>query len=137
MATKKTAASPGTSSSTRSASSNGGTRARKRASASAGSTRSTTRSAPRASAPTRRGASAAAAAAARQLLDLTGREPEGVTGLEADDDGWNVQVEVLEVRRIPETTDVLALYEVQVDFDGELQGYRRLRRYTRGASGEE
>ena len=132
MATKKSSAS----SSTRSASSNGGTTARKRTSTSTSSTRSP-RSAPRASTPKRLGASAAAAAAARQLLDLTGREPEGVTGLEAEDDGWKVQVEVLEVRRIPETTDVLALYEVQVDADGELQGYRRLRRYTRGSSGEE
>ena len=120
MATKKTSASSGTST-------------RKRTST---STRSAG-SAPRASAPKRLSGSKAAAAAARQLLDLTGREPEGITGLEPDDDGWKVQVEVLELRRIPETTDVLALYEVQVDADGELQGYRRLRRYTRGASGEE
>ena len=31
-----------------------------------------------------------------------------------------MQVEVLEVRRIPDTTDVLALYEVEVDTDGDL-----------------
>ena len=29
------------------------------------------------------------------------------------------------MRRIPETTDVLALYEVDVDADGDLEGYRR------------
>jgi hypothetical protein len=57
-----------------------------------------------------------------------------VTGLERTDDGWKVQVEVVEVRRIPDTTDVLALYEVDVDPRGELMGYRRLRRYSRGAS---
>ena len=54
----------------------------------------------------RRGPSGCAAAevaaeAARQLLELTGKEAEGVTGLERTDDGWTVQVEVLEVRRIP------------------------------------
>jgi hypothetical protein len=78
-----------------------------------------------------------AAGAARQLIELTGREVEGVTGLDRTDDGWTVQVEVVEVRRIPDTTDVLALYDVEVDRDGELVGYRRVRRYTRGAPGEE
>src|SRR6476620_7609691 len=93
-------------------------------------------SAPRAAAPKRLSGSQVAAAAARELLDLTGREAEGVTGLHRTDDGWNVQVEVVEVRRIPDTTDVLALYEVQVDEDGDLMGYRRLRRYARGVPGE-
>jgi hypothetical protein len=74
------------------------------------------------------------AKAARQLLELTGRDAEGVTGLERTDDGWKVQVEVVEVRRIPDTTDMLALYEVEVDPQGELMGYRRLQRYSRGAS---
>lgn len=73
-----------------------------------------------------------AAMAARDLLDLTGKEAEGVTGLSRTDDGWTVEVEVLEVRRIPNTTDVLALYEVTTDTQGGLVGYRRLRRYARG-----
>jgi hypothetical protein len=92
--------------------------------------------APRAAAPKRATASQVAARAAQELLDLTGKGAEGVTGLERTDDGWKVQVEVVEVRRIPDTTDVLALYEVQVDEDGDLIGYRRLRRYARGVPGE-
>ena len=87
------------------------------------------RSAPRASAPKRATASQAASSAARQLLELTGRE--------RTDDGWTVKVEVVEVRRIPDTTDVLALYDVDVDSDGDLLGYRRVRRYTRGVPGED
>jgi hypothetical protein len=79
----------------------------------------------------------AAAEAARQLLQLTGKAAEGVTGFERTDDGWRVEVEVVEVRRIPDTSDVLALYELDVDEDGELEGYRRLRRYSRGSTGQE
>lgn len=94
-------------------------------------------SAPRASAPKRATATQVAARAAQQLLELTGKEAEGVTGLERADDGWKVRVEVVEVRRIPDTTDVLALYEVEVDEDGDLTGYRRLRRYARGVPGED
>jgi hypothetical protein len=94
-------------------------------------------SAPRAPAAKRATASQVAAQAAQQLLELTGKGVEGVTGLERTDDGWKVHVEVVEVRRIPDTTDILALYEVQVDEDGDLMGYRRLRRYARGVPGED
>jgi hypothetical protein len=74
--------------------------------------------------------------AASELLELTGKAAEGVTGLERTEDGWSVQVEVVEVRRIPDTTDVLALYEVQTDNHGSLLGYRRVQRYTRGSPGD-
>ena len=94
-------------------------------------------SAPRAAAGKKMTAPKIAARAAEQLLELTGREVEGVTGLERTDDGWTVEVEVVEVRRIPDTTDVLALYELTVDSDGDLEGYRRLRRYGRGVPGRE
>ena len=83
----------------------------------------------------RRGAHVAESA--RELvLDLTGRTAESVTGLERTDDGWRVDVEVLELERIPSTTDVLATYEVTLDEDGELQGYRRVHRYLRGSPGD-
>ena len=95
------------------------------------------RSAPKAEPPRRAGATQVAARAASQLLELTGKQSEGVTGLERTDDGWTVEVEVVEVRRIPDTTDVLALYEVTTDDQGDLLGYRRLRRYARGVPGEE
>lgn len=94
-------------------------------------------SAPRAQAVKKRTGTQIAQAAARQLLELTGRDAEGVVGMERTDDGWRIEVEVVEVRRIPDTTDVLALYEVTVDEDGDLEGYRRLRRYGRGVPGGE
>jgi hypothetical protein len=43
-----------------------------------------------------------------------------------------VGVEVLETRRIPDTADVLAEYEIDADEHGRLLGYRRTRRYARG-----
>lgn len=93
--------------------------------------------APRAAAPKRMTAAQVAASAARQLLELTGKESEGVTGLERTDDGWTVQVDVVELRRVPNTTDVLASYEVEVDRDGDLVGYLRVRRFVRGSAGED
>nr|WP_246401575.1 gas vesicle protein GvpO [Jiangella mangrovi] len=68
---------------------------------------------------------------------LSGRVAEAVTGLEKDDDGWRVRVEVLELERIPHSTDVLAEYAVDLDGEGDLTSYKRVRRYTRGSSKEE
>jgi hypothetical protein len=94
-------------------------------------------SAPRTEAPRRMPGPQVAKAAERQLLELTGKQSEGITGLQRTDDGWTVRLEVVELRRIPDTTDVLASYEVEMSSDGELIGYRRLRRYVRGVPGEE
>ena len=94
--------------------------------------REESRSAPRASSPRRPKPLELARAAADQLSELTGRQPEGTTGIERTDDGWRIELEVVETRRIPDSADILALYEVQVDEDGDLVSYRRLRRYPRG-----
>lgn len=89
-------------------------------------------SAPRAAGSRRLSAADVASSAVSQLAALSGQDIEGVTGLERTDDGWKVTAEVVELRRIPNTTDVLATYEVLVDSDGDLEGYRRVRRYSRG-----
>jgi hypothetical protein len=59
-----------------------------------------------------------------------------VVGLERTEDGWRVAIEVLESRRVPDSTDLLAVYRVELDQEGELVGYRREQRYHRGR-GEE
>jgi hypothetical protein len=67
-----------------------------------------------------------------QITELTGKDPESVTGVKRSEDGWVVTVEVIEDRRIPSSTDILATYEAELDNDGELLSYRRVRRYSRG-----
>ncbi|MEU5031268.1 gas vesicle protein GvpO [Streptomyces milbemycinicus] len=78
----------------------------------------------------------AAVSAVRQVWELTGEEPEGVVSLERGEEGWTIGVEVVEVHRVPDTADVLALYRVTVDDDGGLVSYRRGERYSRGQTGE-
>lgn len=68
-----------------------------------------------------------------QVTELTGKPAESVTGVKRSRDGWLVTVEVVEDRRIPSSTDILATYDAELDADGELQSYRRTRRYSRGA----
>jgi Gas vesicle synthesis protein GvpO len=73
----------------------------------------------------------------RQLQGLTGRQIEAVLGIEKDGREWSVTVEVLELERVPNTTDVLGNYEVRLDGKGEIASVRRTRRYLRAQSGED
>ena len=74
----------------------------------------------------------------QELPQLLGHPVESVLGVERDDGGsWEVTVQVVELSRIPNSTDVLGAYAVTLDDDGELAGYRRRRRYQRGQAGED
>jgi Gas vesicle synthesis protein GvpO len=69
---------------------------------------------------------------ARELLrSVRGVEAESVSGIAHTPNGWMVTLEVVELHRIPESTDVLASYEVELDLDGNLLGFERGRRYNR------
>lgn len=63
-----------------------------------------------------------------EVLDL---DVERVTGLARDGDGWRAQVDVVEVSRVPPSTDVLATYEVTADGDGNLTSFERVKRFRR------
>ena len=72
--------------------------------------------------------------ARRQLSALLERPVESVSAFERMHDGWLVTLEVVEVSRIPESTDVLASYEVELDDGRNLRRYARVRRYIRSQS---
>jgi hypothetical protein len=76
-------------------------------------------------------------AALTTVQELTGYEPEAVTGLEWDGDVWQVTVDVLELSRIPNTTDMIGQYVVQLDESGTLQGYKRTARFQRAQSDQQ
>jgi len=79
----------------------------------------------------------AVAAVRRDFPGLLGRPLESVLGVERSDDGWRVTVQVVELERIPRSTDVLGAYAVELDESGELIGYRRRRRYNRSQADED
>jgi hypothetical protein len=73
-----------------------------------------------------------------ELPALLGHPVESVLGVEpAESKGWNVTVQVVEMGRIPPTTDVLGAYDVTLDQHGELQAYKRKRRYYRNQADED
>ncbi|HET7529825.1 MAG TPA: gas vesicle protein GvpO [Mycobacteriales bacterium] len=74
--------------------------------------------------------------ALRQLAEVTGRPSDTVSAMERTDNGWRLEVELVELERVPATTNILATYQVDLDDEGALVGYRRLRRYYRNAAEE-
>ncbi|MFE7775228.1 gas vesicle protein [Streptomyces sp. NPDC057445] len=67
-----------------------------------------------------------------QLAELTGMHAESVSSFTRTEDGWALEIEVLELARVPDTASLLATYEVALGPDAELTDYRRVRRYERG-----
>ncbi|MGW0761270.1 gas vesicle protein GvpO [Streptomyces sp. NPDC002814] len=72
-----------------------------------------------------------------QLGDMTGMNAETVLSFEKTDGGWSLAIEVLELARVPDTMSLTASYQVDLDEQGQLTGYRRVRRYERGRSDSE
>jgi hypothetical protein len=69
--------------------------------------------------------------AREQLQALQGRDAESVSMLARTAEGWTVTLEVVELRRVPDSTDVLASYELLLDDDKKVIRFTRGRRYYR------
>lgn len=82
-------------------------------------------------------ATEAARRAAEQLSQLITRELESIVGIRSEDGTFTVVIEAVEDPHVPSSADVMAEYEVQLDAEGELTGYRRRSRYVRGRTEEE
>ncbi len=89
--------------------------------------------------PAKRAFSAPQAAreAGKQLSELMSLKLDSVSAVEKKDSGWQVVVNLIELSRIPHSTDVLGAYQVQLDAEGNIQSYHRGGRYLRDQTGEE
>ena len=65
--------------------------------------------------------------AKKTLLAVMERELSSVTGVAKTEEGWRVTIELVERKAIPDTQDVLGVYEVNLDESGNLTGYERIR----------
>jgi len=66
-----------------------------------------------------------------QLVEVTHVKADTVSAISKDEQGWHIFVEMVEMKRIPEATDILATYETLADEEGNLINFRRTRRYMR------
>lgn len=63
---------------------------------------------------------------ARQQLSLvTGLKPSSILGASKEDGSWRISVEMVEKKSIPDGMDVLAIYEVLLDEEGNMLEFSR------------
>jgi len=64
--------------------------------------------------------------------ELLGKRFESISSISRTEDGWIVNVEVLERRARPDTQDIIGRYEMSFDENGDITGYRRMELRHRG-----
>jgi hypothetical protein len=62
---------------------------------------------------------------------------DGVTGVSRTEEGWVVSLETLERKTIPDTMDVLGVYQIHLDNEGNLLGFDRKKLRKRGETKED
>lgn len=72
-----------------------------------------------------------------EIEELTGFPADSVSEFAKTEDGWEVMVNVLELKRIPPSTDMLAAYKITLSPGGNVTSYHRIRRYLRDQVMEE
>jgi hypothetical protein len=75
--------------------------------------------------------------ALKELSRVSGLPGDHVSSVACEPDGWHVTVDLIELRRIPASTDVIAAYDALFAPDGSLVSYHRRRRYFRDQMTEE
>lgn len=74
--------------------------------------------------------------ASEELRDLTGLQVVSVVSMSQGETGWRLGVELLEREAVPDTMDVLAIYDVQLNDDGGVKAFERKALRHRGDTGE-
>ena len=75
--------------------------------------------------------------ARKEFIGLGKKPADGITGLSKTKEGWAILLEALERKAIPDTMDVLGLYELRMDDEGHLLSLDRKKLRKRGETKEE
>ncbi len=66
------------------------------------------------------------------ITELLGKTPESISSIEKNNEGWSIVCNVLEKKSIPETYDLLKVFEFMVDKEGRIIRFKQLRKIRRG-----
>ena len=75
--------------------------------------------------------------AQEEFASLSTLPVNAVIGLAKREEGWVVSLETVERKAIPDTMDVLGLYEIRLDSEGVLLGFERKKLRKRGETEED
>lgn len=70
-----------------------------------------------------------------EIKELLKKEPEAISSIEKTKEGWVVQCDVLEKKSVPETFDLLKVFEFRLDNKAKIIGFKQLKKIRRGDLG--
>ncbi len=71
-----------------------------------------------------------------QIRKLLNKEPEGISLIEKNNEGWRVLCDVLDKKSIPETYDILKVFEFLTDKEAKITSFKLLKKIRRGDIGD-
>ena len=74
--------------------------------------------------------------AREEFAGLGKKSADGIAGFSKTEEGWSILMEAVERKGIPDTMDVLGLYEIHLDNEGNLLGMNRKKLRKRGETQE-
>lgn len=70
-----------------------------------------------------------------QIKELIKKEPESIASIEKSGEGWTVQCHVLEKKSVPETYDLLKIFEFKLDKNAKITEFKQVKKVRRGDLG--
>ena len=70
--------------------------------------------------------------AKESLPMLTNLELTGVIGISKEGNEWKITLELIERKSIPDSSDILGIYEMKLDEGGEVLAFNRVKLRRRG-----
>lgn len=67
-----------------------------------------------------------------KIKEALDKEPEAISSLEETKEGWVLQCDVLEKKAVPSTFDLLKVFEFRLDKNGEITGFKQIKKVRRG-----
>lgn len=67
-----------------------------------------------------------------QIESILRKKSQGIVSISKEGENWDVQLELLERRAIPDTQDILGIYEMKLDLDLNITEYKRVGMRHRG-----
>ena len=64
--------------------------------------------------------------------EVLNKQPESVSLLEKTEKGWKMEVEVLERKAVPDSFDLLSVFELNLDTAGNILSFKQIRKIRRG-----
>lgn len=64
--------------------------------------------------------------------ELFNKEIESILAIKKSEKGWEIQVEVLERKALPDKFDLLKIFEFNLNENGKILGFKQIKKIQRG-----